>query len=328
MKTILRSPIFENNVLVKTFEKDFKSTDFKENTVKIDDKYGKGNIIEIQLNGVIILIRDLKINEHSINVFHDFPFFKLQFEIEGSSHYIPFNKLSKEVYIPNNHYNLFYLPEVDGVLNYKTNNLKTLEIIFTENYIEKIIGKRYKKTLNKFGMAVTNKRPFLLWKKSKPIPTELQAHINEIINCKYTKDLKKPYLQAKVNELLIYLLAKTNEEYDKKPDLNLPEIDYINILKIETYIRNNLKEPLTISELAFVAGMNTSKLKQAFKIVFSTTIFKYITRLRMEKAKYLIEKEAYTINEASYEIGYKHAHHFTTAFKKTYGILPSKLILK
>ncbi len=229
MKTILKSPIFENNVLIKTFEKDFENIDFQENKIIVENEFENGNIVEIQLNGVRIIIRDLKVKGYSMDVFHDFPFFKLQFEIEGSSHYIPFNKLSKEVYIPNNHYNLFYLPEVDGVLNYKTNYRKTLEIIFTENFIKKIIGKRYKKIFCKFGEAITNKNPFLMWKKSKPISSELQSHVNEIITCNYPKDLKKPYLQAKVNELLIYLLAKTNDDECKESNINLPDDDYRKI---------------------------------------------------------------------------------------------------
>lgn len=325
MKTILKSSIFENNTLVRTFKKDFENIDFKENKIIVDNEFEKGSITEIQLDGVRVIIRDLKTTDFNIQVCHDFPFYKLQFEIEGSSRYTPLNKQSTEVYIPNNHYNLFYLPEVNGVLNYKTSYRKTLEIIFTENYIKKIIGNSFKNILHKFGEAISNKKAFLMWENSKPIPPELQAHINEIITCNYPSTLKKPYLEAKVNELLIFLLAQTNDNDSENTDNNLPEEDYKNILKIESHIKKNLKHPLTIPELALIAGMNTSKLKQCFKVVFSTTIFKYITQLRMEKAKHLILNEGYTITEASYKVGYKHSQHFTVAFKKLYGFLPSKL---
>ena len=46
----------------------------------------------------------------------------------------------------------------------------------------------------------------------------------------------------------------------------------------------------------------------------------------MEKAKTLILNENYTVAEASYKVGYKNPQHFTVAFKKMYGYLPSELI--
>lgn len=163
-----------------------------------------------------------------------------------------------------------------------------------------------------------------MWMKSKPISVELRKYIEEIMCCKYEGNIKKAYLETKINELLIFLLAKTNENnYDT---IKLCNYDYCKIIEVEQYIQTNLKQALTISELAEIFGMNMSKLKQNFKIVFSSTIFKHITKLRMEKAITLILNENYTVAEASYKVGYKNPQHFTVAFKKMYGYLPSELI--
>ena len=320
MKSVLISSIFDNQIMVKTFNENFEVENFQEKTVLINNKLQKGVIKEISLNGIRILMQDLKTNDYSMQVYHNFPFFKLQFEIEGSSLYTPSNKLSREVYIPGGHYNLFYLPEVKGKLQYKTNYRKTLEILFTEDYIKKIIGSDFKNDLINFGEAIAIKKPFLLWNHSKPISEFLYGYINQIINCEYTGNIKKAFLEAKINELLIVLLAKTNTK-----ELDLPKQDYLIILKVEDYIKNNLKNKLTISKLAAVAGLNTTKLKQNFKQVFGTTIFKYITQLRMEKAKRLVLEKNYSITQASYEVGYKNPQHFTKAFKKKYHYLPSSL---
>ncbi|MGY5355911.1 helix-turn-helix domain-containing protein [Wenyingzhuangia sp. IMCC45467] len=326
MKSILKSSIFENGVLIKTFNKNFKVNGYQEDLIKVDNNSEQGIFTEIAIDGLRIVIRDLKTKDHTIRVQHNFPFFKLQFEIEGSSNYMPLNKKSTQIYIPSGHYNLFYLPHVDGVLHYKTNYRKTLEIMFTEKYIHKIIGDDFKKTLLEFGKAITKQESFLMWKTSNPITPELQSQIDKIINCKYPKELKKPYLEAKINELLIYLLAQTNSEKSDKTVCPIHKETYTNIISIESYIKQNLHKPLTIDELASHFGMNKSKLKYDFKTVFSSSIFKHITQLRMEKAKHLIVEKNYNITEASYEVGYKHSQHFTVAFKKTYGYLPSNLI--
>ncbi|MWW25424.1 helix-turn-helix domain-containing protein [Algibacter lectus] len=325
MKTILKSSMFENNVLVKRFEKDFKTSGFIEQKKQIDYALVKGTLIEISINGLRILIRNVKTEDYSVDVQHDFPFFKLQFEIEGSSFYEPLDKCQPKVYIPNAHYNLFYLPKVQGTLTYKKGHRKTLEILFTENYLKDIIGENFNEILHRFGTAISRKKPFFMWDKSQPITNDLQNHINEIVFCNYHKDLKKPYLEAKIKELLILLLAQTNDNINTDTPFNLPETDYNAILKVERYINTHLKDTLTIPELAIIAGMNTTKLKQGFKLIFSTTIFKYISCLRMEQAKKQIVEKKCTVAEAAYHVGYKHPQHFTVAFKKIYGYLPSDL---
>lgn len=327
MKTVLESSIFKNNTLVKTYSQDFEYPDFEESLEELNFNGVVGTSKEIHMNGIHLEIRDVDTpKNYSIEVAHDFPLFKLHFEIEGDNRYTPANNNGVGVYIPSGHYNLFYLPEVVGTLSYATSHRKTLEIKFTEAYIKKIIGSNFKESLVKLGEAIATKTPFLMWKKSKPISAELQHLINEICVCRYTGMIKNAYLEAKVTELLIVLLAKTDSNAEIHSLADLPEEDYDKILKVETYIQHNLSQAKTIAELALLAGMNTSKLKTDFKKVFGTTIFKYITDLRMKKAVKLILEDKYTIARASAEVGYKNPQHFTVAYKKKYGCLPKALI--
>ena len=45
----------------------------------------------------------------------------------------------------------------------------------------------------------------------------------------------------------------------------------------------------------------------------------------LEKAIAMLSTSRYTVSEVAYEVGYKNAHHFTVAFKKRFGYLPSKI---
>jgi AraC-like DNA-binding protein len=45
----------------------------------------------------------------------------------------------------------------------------------------------------------------------------------------------------------------------------------------------------------------------------------------MEKAKEILSKRGMNISEVAYEVGYKNPQHFTVAFKKYFGYVPSKL---
>ena len=74
-----------------------------------------------------------------------------------------------------------------------------------------------------------------------------------------------------------------------------------------------------------MAGFNATKLKRDFKKVYGTTVYKYITGLRMEEAKKRIVEDHISIAQAAYEVGYSNPQHFTAAFKRTMGYLPSLL---
>ena len=125
-------------------------------------------------------------------------------------------------------------------------------------------------------------------------------------------------------ELLVVLLAKIKHK-DEGGEDRLSKKEFEKMMEVGAYIEDNLEQPLTISDLANHFGTNTSKLKQQFKIVFNTTIFKYMTDVRMKHAKALIQSNDNSVSEAAYQVGYKNSQHFTVAFKKTYGYLPSQL---
>lgn len=73
---------------------------------------------------------------------------------------------------------------------------------------------------------------------------------------------------------------------------------------------------------------NECSLKKTFKSTFNTTIFSYIKEQKMLKAKQLLLDSNTTINEVADFIGYKNPQHFTTAFKRHFGYVPSKLFAK
>lgn len=324
MQTRLKSAIFGKKTLVREYNEDFQNHDLKERTITYDNEYIKGKVDEIMLNGAHLSIRDIEVKKpYQVNVSHDSPLFKLHFEIQGSSLYIPNISKNPSVTIPHGHYNLLYIPEVDGTLYFDTKHRKTLEIRFSEFLLTRHIGSKFKNILKSFGDAITKQQPYLLWKEGRPISPKLGFLLCDAMDCGFRDISKKAYLEAKVVELLITVL---NEVSSGEPGKNLvSKDDYSSILKTDAYIKNNLKKTLTITTLSNIAGLNTSKLKREFKLVFGTTIFKYITELRMAKAKDLIANRGFTVSEASYEVGYKNPQHFTAAFKRMFGYLPKNI---
>ena len=327
MQTRLKSEIFKDKIVVIHNPIQFNKEEIVENKIDYDYKGITGVVTDIMLNGIHLIIRDLKMRDESyfIEVEHSFSFVKLHFEIEGDNEYIPESTLDRGIYIPQGHYNLFYLPQIKGVLNYKTKRRKTLEITFTEAYLEQLFYPNLKTTIPLLAEAIANNTAYTMWDSSKVISLKLYEIIEDITHCNYTGGIKKVFLESKVVEMLSHLFTIINEEENTKTNEVLSSCDYSKILEVETILKNQFKEKHTLGSIAAQVGLNEFKLKKQFKMVFNTTVFHYLTQVRMEYAKKIILEKEYSVALVSEELGYKNQQHFTVAFKKIFGYLPSKL---
>ncbi|MCI7323339.1 MAG: AraC family transcriptional regulator [Lachnospiraceae bacterium] len=70
--------------------------------------------------------------------------------------------------------------------------------------------------------------------------------------------------------------------------------------------------------------MNTTTLKKAFKEVYGVSIAVHMKKHRMERAAKLLRETPDNISEIARSVGYESQSRFTTAFKDTYGVLPTE----
>jgi AraC-like DNA-binding protein len=142
----------------------------------------------------------------------------------------------------------------------------------------------------------------------------------------YKGRLKEIYLEAKAIELFLMQVGQLDREEGhsgRRSGLQPDDIDRLQ--EIREYITLNYHQPFTIVGLARQAGINQMKLKTGFKELFNTTVFGYLHDIRMKEAKRLLLDERLLVGEVADRIGYRHAHHFTAAFKRKFGILPRDL---
>jgi AraC-like DNA-binding protein len=95
--------------------------------------------------------------------------------------------------------------------------------------------------------------------------------------------------------------------------------------EIKDYLSETFLDDHSIANLSKRFGVNTNKLMALFKSIFKQSIFEYIGTLRMQHARELILEHDMLVIEAARTIGYKNPNHFSAAFKKHFGVNPSKL---
>jgi len=84
--------------------------------------------------------------------------------------------------------------------------------------------------------------------------------------------------------------------------------------------------PPAIDTLAHLCATNESKLKKVFKKVYGTTLYRYVQKLRLEEANFLLKEENLTVGEIAKRVGYRHQGHFSKLFFSTYGVYPKELM--
>lgn len=86
-----------------------------------------------------------------------------------------------------------------------------------------------------------------------------------------------------------------------------------------------LDDPPSLLELSRLLHMNDCKLKRGFKTCYGKTVYEFVREQRLETAYSLLERRGCNVSEAAFSVGYTNVSHFSEAFQKQFGILPSTL---
>jgi AraC-like DNA-binding protein len=90
------------------------------------------------------------------------------------------------------------------------------------------------------------------------------------------------------------------------------------------FLGENYMDDLTMEQISAYTGRSLATFKRDFKKISSLSPQKWLIKKRLEVA-YTKLKEGKKIQEVYVEVGFKNPSHFSTAFKKQYGISPTEV---
>lgn len=96
------------------------------------------------------------------------------------------------------------------------------------------------------------------------------------------------------------------------------------IKKSQQWIEENFKKNISIDLISKTHGMSRRTFERRFKKATGDTPLNYLQRIRVEKAKRLLENSQKNFGEICYRVGYEDSSHFRMVFKKHTGLLPSE----
>ncbi|MBY0010701.1 ABC transporter substrate-binding protein [Paenibacillus typhae] len=95
---------------------------------------------------------------------------------------------------------------------------------------------------------------------------------------------------------------------------------------IRAFMASHFHEPLSIDQLAGMAGLRPKYFSELFKKTYGQSAMDYLTDLRISRAKQYLQESGYLLREIAQKVGYSDEFYFSRKFKKEIGVPPSAFV--
>lgn len=96
------------------------------------------------------------------------------------------------------------------------------------------------------------------------------------------------------------------------------------IARAIAHIRDDIRSPIAIPELARRVGMSVSSFHKHFKAITSTTPLQYQKELRLLEARGLLRTGSASVTRAAIDVGYESPSQFSREYARKFGVPPSQ----
>ncbi|KPK32006.1 MAG: hypothetical protein AMS24_05165 [Chlamydiae bacterium SM23_39] len=95
-----------------------------------------------------------------------------------------------------------------------------------------------------------------------------------------------------------------------------------NILKVLIYIEDHINDEIKIEDLTKIACYSSFHFQRLFRLIVGESVYKYIKRLRMERAMQKLYGSYQSITNVALEAGFETPSAFSKAFRQCTGRSP------
>ncbi|MNO29775.1 HTH-type transcriptional regulator YesS [compost metagenome] len=100
--------------------------------------------------------------------------------------------------------------------------------------------------------------------------------------------------------------------------------EYLLVQNLIAYMENHLQENIGLQDIAAHINMGVSSVSTIFKEETGSTVYDYLTNLRVDKACELLQDSSMKIADIALQVGYQNENSFIRAFRKIKSTTPGK----
>jgi AraC family transcriptional regulator len=120
--------------------------------------------------------------------------------------------------------------------------------------------------------------------------------------------------------LAVQLLGRTDEQPARGHGLTHAQLD-----RVIEYIDAHLDRPLTLGELADVAGVSSAHLRRWFAARMDQPLHRYVVHRRVARARDLLIRGEWAASEIALATGFAHQSHMARWLLRVHGVTPRAL---
>ncbi len=159
---------------------------------------------------------------------------------------------------------------------------------------------------------------------SGPLPSAIAALARQMAHSPYSGALRRLHLAGKGLELTTLAIDHfLRAQGTTAAPLTTPA-EARRLRELAEWIARHPRDIPPLERLAREAGLNVRKLNAGFRRLLGRSVMDYVRDVRMEEAHRSLSAGA-RVTDVADSIGYT-LPHFTTAFRKRYGITPRQII--
>ncbi len=141
--------------------------------------------------------------------------------------------------------------------------------------------------------------------------------VQRLMTCFEAAD--QPVMKAR--ELELTLIRSLIRECGNARDGN-HRLSKVRLEAVQSFIRDNLPSPVTLDEMAAVAGYSSSRFLLLFRNATGFSPHQYLMRERIEKARLLLARTRLPLSLVAADCGFSDQSHLVRLFKRHTGVTP------
>ena len=146
--------------------------------------------------------------------------------------------------------------------------------------------------------------------------------------------LTKPFVVEELSTLIASLIANrmllkgkysgAQDQEDKVKAVEVKSNDEILMERVMKVVNGHLDNPeLNVEMLAEQVGLSRVQLHRRMKELTGIPASEFIRNIRLKQAAVLLKDKKMNISQVAYAVGFTNHTHFSTAFKRFYGVSPT-----
>ena len=157
----------------------------------------------------------------------------------------------------------------------------------------------------------------------EPLPDVARLAERAEQECRLKMPLFETVVRAHAQELIVILIRALRSAVHAQSRETAEEARRRIISQVVAYLHNFYHHPLSLEEIAQVAGLSPNYFCEVFKQHVGQTVISYLNDLRIDAARQMLRTTDKPIAQIARAVGFRSVYYFSRLFKRLCGISPS-----